>query len=204
MAEQRCLEPAQTLEDLIRGIRILFEDDNINVEEVQAFMESYKSNPGEWASYAMFDPHRYTRNLVDEGNGKYNLIVLCWSEGQGSSIHDHADSHCFMKVLDGELQETKFAWPSKQDHKKPMEVTGTKLYERDQVTYINDSVGLHRVENVSHSDVAVSLHLYIPPIEICRTFDQRTGHKRKCQVTFWSKFGARTPFTSSSDQPDGK
>ena len=29
---------------------------------------------------------RYTRNLVDEGNGKYNLIVLCWGEGQGRSV----------------------------------------------------------------------------------------------------------------------
>ena len=35
---------------------------------------------------------------MDEGNGKYNLIVLCWDSGQGSAIHDHADSHCFMKV----------------------------------------------------------------------------------------------------------
>ena len=52
---------------------------------------------------------------------------------------------------------------------------------------------------MSHSDVAVSLHLYVPPIDICRTFDQRTGHKRKCQVTFWSKFGTRTPFTPSAD-----
>ena len=42
---------------------------------------------------------RYTRNLVDRGNGRYNLIVLCWDSGQGSSIHDHGDSHCFMKVL---------------------------------------------------------------------------------------------------------
>lgn len=29
---------------------------------------------------------RYTRNLVDEGNGKFNLIVLCWGEGQGRLV----------------------------------------------------------------------------------------------------------------------
>ena len=29
---------------------------------------------------------RYTRNLVDEGNGRYNLIVLCWPEGKGRYI----------------------------------------------------------------------------------------------------------------------
>ena len=26
---------------------------------------------------------RYTRNLVEEGNDQFNLIVLCWGEGQG-------------------------------------------------------------------------------------------------------------------------
>lgn len=48
---------------------------------------------------------RYTRNLVDEGNGKFNLIILCWGEGHGSAIHDHANSHCVMKVLQGEICE---------------------------------------------------------------------------------------------------
>lgn len=49
--------------------------------------------------------HRYTRNLVERGNGRYNLIVLCWDSGQGSSIHDHAGSHCFMKVLNTSTKE---------------------------------------------------------------------------------------------------
>ena len=48
--------------------------------------------------YPLFVHFRYTRNLVDEGNGKFNLIVLCWGEQQASSIHSHANSHCFMKV----------------------------------------------------------------------------------------------------------
>ena len=36
---------------------------------------------------------RYTRNLVDEGNGKFNLMLLCWGEGHASAVHDHADAH---------------------------------------------------------------------------------------------------------------
>lgn len=48
---------------------------------------------------------RYTRNLVDEGNGRFNLMVLCWGEGHGSAIHDHSDAHCVMKMLQGELCE---------------------------------------------------------------------------------------------------
>lgn len=38
-------------------------------------------------------------------------MVLCWGEGHGSSIHDHANAHCFMKILAGNLCEVRFAWP---------------------------------------------------------------------------------------------
>lgn len=41
-------------------------------------------------------------------------MILCWNEGQSSTIHDHADSHCFMKVLKGGLTEIKYSWPQQQ------------------------------------------------------------------------------------------
>ena len=70
----------------------------------------------------------------------------------------------------------------------------------NQCAYINDSLGLHRVENVSHTETAVSLHLYSPPFQTCRTFDQRTGHNNSVRMTFWSKFGERTPYESTVSQ----
>lgn len=70
---------------------------------------------GNWDSNGLFhrDKSRnYTRNLVDDGNGKYfNLMILCWNEGKSSPIHDHAGAHCIMKVLAGELTETQYDWP---------------------------------------------------------------------------------------------
>jgi len=89
-----------------------------------------------------------------------------------------------MKVLKGSLRETLYCWPC--DSSK--EGTGSKLvtslacssaehtcsgavqqapcikrstvYRQDQVTYMSDRLGLHRVENPSSQDIAVSLHLY--------------------------------------------
>lgn len=61
-----------------------------------------------------------------------------------------------------------------------------------------DDIGLHRVENPSHTDKAVTLHLYSPPFDECYCFDQRTGKKLTAKVTFWSKFGKRTPFVSDA------
>lgn len=53
-----------------------------------------------------------------------------------------------------------------------------------------DSMGLHRVENPSHTSPAVSLHLYSPPFETCQSFDERTGKARTVKMVFWSKHGS--------------
>lgn len=52
---------------------------------------------------------------MDAGNGKFNLMIVCWGEGHGSAIHDHAGTHCFMKMLQGELREIRYEWPTVVD-----------------------------------------------------------------------------------------
>ncbi|XP_031161371.1 cysteine dioxygenase type 1 isoform X1 [Sander lucioperca] len=205
----------ETLDDLIKILHKIFESDSINVEEVQGIMEAYDSNPQDWVKYAKFDQYstfdgcskksnctwknRYTRNLVDEGNGKFNLMILCWGEGHGSSIHDHTDSHCFMKLLQGQLKETLFEWPDSKSQGEMVQKS-QRILQENKVAYINDSIGLHRVENGSHTECAASLHLYSPPFQSCQTFDQRTGHRNTVKMTFWSKKGERTPFETTFSQ----
>ncbi|CAK5090854.1 unnamed protein product [Meloidogyne enterolobii] len=55
------------------------------------------------------------------------------------------------------------------------------------------------MENPSHSDPAITLHLYIPPFTHCQAFDQRTGRKQKCNVTFYSKFGNKVDYCSNNE-----
>ena len=51
------------------------DSDDVNVEELQNLMEKYASSNKEWSKYAFPDFTRgYTRNLVDKGNGKSNLV----------------------------------------------------------------------------------------------------------------------------------
>ncbi|XP_073845625.1 cysteine dioxygenase type 1 isoform X2 [Musca autumnalis] len=196
----------ETLNDLIAALHQEFATNYVNIEMVNHIMLAYKSNPKEWKKFAKFDRFKYTRNLVDAGNGKFNLMILCWGEGHGSTIHDHSDSHCFMKMLKGELMETRFTWPENttaEDHldsiaegeefeyHDALQVLGQRTMGLNDVAYINDNLGLHRVENPSHSDTAVSLHLYCPPFDTCSMFEKNTGKRMKCNVTFWSKYGEK-------------
>lgn len=65
------------------------------------------------------------------------------------------------------------------------------LHPLINLIYLTDTLGLHRVENPSHTDSAVSLHLYCPPFDSCSIFNKKTGKRTSCNVTFWSKFGEK-------------
>ena len=71
------------------------------------------------------------------------------------------------------LYQIRYHWPKKEVNEGSKH--GVMLVEKDQyyakrnsVSYMSDELGLHRVENTSHSDGAVSLHLYSPPFQSCQ------------------------------------
>jgi cysteine dioxygenase len=191
-------EPTTHFDALVSSINKILGPSNgidsagVNVQDLQDAMLAYTSNEADWAKYALSDPSRgYTRNLVDNCNGKSNLLILVWSPGKGSPIHDHANAHCVMKVLKGTLQETLYGWPCQRadnpatcahaeqqlqsdcpspEHtcsagSAPLQPAALQIhrdiaYGEDQVTYMSDKLGLHRIANPSETEFAVSLHLY--------------------------------------------
>ncbi|KAF7278583.1 hypothetical protein GWI33_008202 [Rhynchophorus ferrugineus] len=111
-----------SLNDLVRELNRVFSSDNVNVDLVHYIMRAYKSNPIEWKKYAKFDRYRYTRNLVDDGNGKYNLMALCWGEGHG-----------------GSLEEVRYAWP--KENEQEVKEIGRKRVEN--VSSYDTAISLH-------------------------------------------------------------
>lgn len=76
------------LDDLVRLLHIELGTsglacEGVDVERVKTLMANYTSNQHDWEKYALFDKSRYTRNLVDDGNGKFNLMILAWPETTG-------------------------------------------------------------------------------------------------------------------------
>ena len=180
-------------EQLIDRLSEIFESDSVNVDEVKEVLSSYRTNKEDWKKYAIFDPIRYTRNLVFESkDGKFNLMVLCWAPGIHSSIHNHPNCHCFVKNLDGVVKETRYFWPhEKESEDGSMVEKGSGYLKADEVTYMSDKLGLHRVGNTSHSNGAVTLHLYSPPFQSAQAFDEQNGQALRVPMTFWSEYGEK-------------
>lgn len=124
---------------------------DVDPMELQALMDNYTSNEFEWEKYALNDSSRsYTRNLVDKGNGKANLLILVWNPGRGSLIHDHSNAHCIMKILKGSLKETLYSWPDQtlvQDgESSPPMVKKETIYQENEVTYISGALSFSSVD----------------------------------------------------------
>lgn len=69
-----------TLDELVQDLSIALgpsglASDDVDPITIQRLMEKYVFNSAEWSPYALGDSSRaYTRNLIDEGNGKSNLV----------------------------------------------------------------------------------------------------------------------------------
>lgn len=182
-----------SFEELKEVLAKLLDGDTADIDKIRAALEAYTSDPQDWEEFAHWNDHTYTRNLIDEGNAKYNLILLCWNNGQASSIHDHAGSHCFMKCLDGTLSEELYSCPDEVEVGKELKPRKVSELKTDGVCYISDKVGMHRISNPSHTIPSVSLHLYSPPYQMCRSYREQDG-EAKCSgpISFYSVHGVKT------------
>ena len=68
----------------------------------------------------------------------------------------------------GSARETKYYWPEEKcgDDGSLLESSRTIL-DAGETAYMSDQLGLHRVENESHTARLCSLHLYSPPFSDC-------------------------------------
>ena len=186
----------QEWSSIIEEIGVHLKDKPLNevdINSLNKIVEGYQSNSEDWGKYAYFDAYKYTRNLVDDGNDYYNILILCWGPSHYSPIHDHANSHCLMKVLDGELEEIMYTNPAEEE----MELKRTLTLNKNETTYIHDKIGIHKVGNPSNNKGAVSLHIYSPPIKVCTTFTPQGVPRKSGNCPFFSVYGERSDVRKS-------
>lgn len=183
----------QLIDDIkkILGPSSGLDSEDIDVDHLMETMKCYDpSNQIEWDRYALSDPSRaYTRNGVDDINHKANLLILVWNPSRGSMVHDHANAHCIVKVLKGQLVETLYDWPedtNSNNEEEKLHIKKVSTYNEGGVSYMSDQIGLHKMSNPNPNDVAVSLHLYTPPYAAkfgCHIFDERSGKSHKVDLS---------------------
>ena len=151
----------------------------------------------------MFDTTRpYTRNLITTDHETFTLLLLCWNPGRESPIHDHPCDGCWVKVLQGQVQECRYddydpeenitpssASASNEFPMKTLQCISDEIYKGGELSYITDSMGYHKVGNPSGTIPAVSMHLYSPPFQNCRTWADETSAPKESCSSHYSEYG---------------
>jgi cysteine dioxygenase len=136
----------------------------------------------------------YTRNLIATDDATFTLMLLCWRAGASSPVHNHPQSECLMRMLRGSVRETRYRLREEARGDAPAACPLVRLCETTlvvgDVACINDSIGLHRVENPHASDVAWTLHLYMPPYQSSLCFEEASGDFRQLPMTAACQSGA--------------
>lgn len=114
-------------------------------------LNSYKNN--DFYKYINLQHKQYTKEILLKSNN-IEVCLLSWYPGSFSKIHDHSHNGCYMKVLEGSLEEYKY-------RPKTLNLIKKNIYMKNNISFIDNSY-YHKIENNTIYP-AFSLHIYSPP-----------------------------------------
>ncbi|MFM1870639.1 MAG: hypothetical protein RL398_61 [Planctomycetota bacterium] len=139
-------------------------------------------------------PDKYARRLVHRGPF-FDVMVLTWSPGQFTPVHNHAGNSGWVRLVRGQISEETFklvpgsslpnanvaADPADKGGCVGLERTGEGIITQVGAVATADRIrAIHRLGNPARpgGDLTVTLHVYSLPHDSCLAFDL---DKRTCQ-----------------------
>jgi cysteine dioxygenase len=150
--------------------------------------------------YVRFADDHYTRNLVHRDQ-HFDIMVLCWSPGQGTPIHTHNGQLGWAFTTRGALECVEYRYmgcdrPQNQDVSGIDCLAGGMQVKLDRAseTLCTPGGGVSRVTKqvTIHSltvprdlrEQVVSFHVYSLPFDSCVVFDVAQGQCRRKELSF--------------------
>ena len=154
-----------TLQLLDELVNALFEGEKTNYSNI---LRSMKLPISAFDNYCSWSAESYTRNCITE-NDKFELILICWEQGQITPIHNHDGQECWVRIIEGEFSETIY----NANEDGLLKRFKSTISKSNDITYMVDFMGFHTLENLSKKR-SISLHLYAKPIRSCKIFDENS------------------------------
>jgi cysteine dioxygenase len=129
-------------------------------------MKRIKIEAHELESFTTWSKQGYTRNCLARTK-QYELILLCWDIGAKTPIHGHGGEDCWVYQIQGVVKEMRF-----EQVGKLLKATNQIVLAPGKLTYMNDVMGYHSIENTSNQR-AMTLHIYASPIDTCKVYNEK-------------------------------
>ena len=117
------------------------------------------------------DPDGYARReLYRSPDHGYQVLAMTWGPGQGSSVHDHADTWGVEAVLRGRLEVSDYSAGAHAGGLEHLHARDRHSLEDGRVIGLLPPHDLHACRNPGARDTAVTLHIYGTPLEEVRRY----------------------------------
>jgi cysteine dioxygenase len=151
-------------------------------DEFHAAMERYAHQFETYRDRLPLIPYAYTRTRLAR-TPIYEVVVMRWSPGSLSPIHDHGRSRCWVLMLEGTLEIENYERDDDGSNSiAALRSTGRNSLGLGDVDYRGGYNELHRVHNASE-EMAYSLQLYSEPIETYTVVDAHSHQSRIVTAT---------------------
>ena len=162
--------------------------------EVLSFAREHPVLPASLEPFLFWDTQHYTRNLIDK-TSLYELIAICWEIGQGSSIHNHREQHCWMLVPIGSLvvQNYRVLFQDLAAGKCRLERSDLVEMNPANPVAVDPREPVHKVDNPGDfQQRAVSLHIYSRPFDTCDVYSEEQQSCGTIRLYYNSVGGVRS------------
>jgi predicted metal-dependent enzyme (double-stranded beta helix superfamily) len=111
--------------------------------------------------------------LYGDPDGRFEMVIMTWSPGQATPVHDHAGIWCVEGVLEGLIDVTRYDLTEKLDDNL-VRLRSTEVIHAGlgQCGALIPPVEYHSISN-PYDRQAVSLHVYGGRMRNCRVYEQR-------------------------------
>lgn len=171
--------PPNSVAELIRDLDGLIHNASSSEDTVQgvaAYLEDIICGKSDWLPSACMVacPDHYARNLLHrDPDGRYSVIAMVWSNGQGTPIHDHGGLWVVECVYRGKIQVEIFDKTNEsQDGVCTFNKEDTIVAGCGQAGALIPPFDYHTIRN-PFEEAAVSLHIYGGDLLACDVFEPR-------------------------------
>lgn len=168
----------ETIEDVVDLLK------TGDYKRVISEIEQVELTPADLSEYAHFNSERYFRNCIF-ANDDVELILLCWDANQKTAIHCHDEKECFVKIVEGTIKEEQYIYDDKLMKLIP---TGSEILTNGETSFIDDAQLFHSLENLNDTR-AMSLHMYMKPIQKCKVYNEQKGRLVELSLSYDSYAG---------------
>ena len=179
----REIQPIRTIEDLVNEVSEQVKrggaSDRDQIRNALSVVERFVVDCEDFP-VDRFDPGEssYSRHLLyADPEDRFSLMCLVWRPGQGTPIHDHP-SWGVLGVLHGRMRFVNYAHDEISGHRCLVPVETFVAAKGSVGTVYPPMVDIHRMENASREELAVTIHCYGCEIKEFYIYNAETAQRR--------------------------